>query len=251
MSFRDHFSGHADLYALARPSYPDELFAWLAAATPHQRLALDVGTGNGQAAVALAQRFDEVVATDASEEQVALARPHPKVRYAARPADQSGLPDQSVDLLTVAQAYHWFDAGSFHQEARRVLRPGGVIAVWCYEIFSVDDAFDEAVAELYHGTLGSDWPPERRHIESGYETLPWPWPREPSPSFTMTATWRLEGVLAYLRSWSATQRHLRRTGVDAVTAHEPALRRAWRAADEQRLVSWPLRLVWSRVPQVG
>lgn len=245
-AFRDHFSGHAAVYARFRPSYPDALFDWLAEVAPARAWVLDVATGNGQAALAHAERFARVHATDASAEQIAAATPHPRVHYETRPAHDSGLPVASVDLVTVAQALHWFDPEPFHAEVARVLVPGGIVAAWCYELFAIDPAFDAVMLELYHDVLGADWPPERRHIESGYATLPWPWPQVPHPDFTMTARWGVEQALGYLRTWSATQRYAQREGVDPVSAMEGRLRRAWGDVGE-RQVTWPLKLKVSRV----
>jgi ubiquinone/menaquinone biosynthesis C-methylase UbiE len=131
----DHFSRQAPLYARHRPRYPAGLFAYLAAAAPGHRLAWDCGTGSGQAAVGLAEHFEQVVATDLSAEQIAHAMPHPRIRYVIAPADRvetaqtMGLEPQSVDLVTAAQALHWFDLDRFYAEVRRVLRPGGLLAV--------------------------------------------------------------------------------------------------------------------------
>ena len=244
--FRDHFSGHASDYAAYRPTYPPDLFDALAAHVDTRARALDVATGNGQAALALAERFASVFATDASAEQIAAALPHPAVTYAVRPAHDSGLPGGSVDLITVAQALHWFDPEPFHAEVERVLRPGGVVAAWCYELFTVDASFDAVMLELYHDVLGADWPPERRHIEAGYRTLPWPWPACPMPSVAMRAAWTVDQALGYLRTWSATRRYWQREGVDPVAAMEPRLRSAW-GADAVRPVHWPLTVKVARV----
>ena len=70
----DHFSAHAQNYARFRPTYPTELFAWLASQSPGHRLAWDCGTGNGQAALGLADHFVHVHATDLSPQQLAQAR---------------------------------------------------------------------------------------------------------------------------------------------------------------------------------
>ena len=137
MAFKDHFSGHAAAYARARPTYPDALFDWLAAQCAGHALAWDAGCGNGQASIALASRFDRVHASDPSATQVAAAPTHPRVAWHVEPAEQCSLPDASADLVTVAQAYHWFDYERFAAEATRVLRPGGVVAVWAYGVSSV------------------------------------------------------------------------------------------------------------------
>ncbi len=134
MSFKDHFSGHAAVYASFRPGYPPALIDFVTSLAPGRSLAWDCATGNGQAAVCLAEHFERVIATDASAAQLAQATPHPNVEYRQAPAEQSGLADGSVDLLTVATALHWFDFDRFYAEAERVLAPGGALAAWAYNL---------------------------------------------------------------------------------------------------------------------
>jgi len=244
--FRDHFSGHAEDYGRYRPVYPEALFGWLAALVPQGSRVWDCATGNGQAAVALARHFPEVLATDASAEQVAAAREHPRVRYEVRSASASGLADDAVGLVTVAQALHWFDLEPFQREVARVLAPGGVVAAWCYELFEVCPGFDRPMLELYRDVLGPDWPPERRHIETGYRDLAWPWPKLEPPALHMESDWTLEQTLGYLRTWSAARRWQAREGRDPVALMEAALRAGWGDAASRR-VRWPLRLLVSRV----
>jgi SAM-dependent methyltransferase len=240
--FRDHFSGHAAVYAQARPGYPDALFDWLAARCGGRALCWDAGCGNGQASVALAARFDAVFATDPSAAQVASASPHPRVRYAVEPAEACSLGDGAADLVTVAQAFHWFDTTRFCAEARRVLRPGGVVSVWTYAESRVSPAVDAVFDHLHHGLLGADWPPGREHVLSRYRELPFPFEEMSAPDFEMRCDWSLPQYLAYLRSWSASARHLARTGEDAVAAIAPAMAVAWGDPETTRPVRWPLSL---------
>lgn len=242
MGFKDHFSGHAAIYAAARPTYPEALFDWLAAQCPSRALAWDAGCGNGQASLALAGRFDQVHATDASAAQIAAAPAHPRIRWAVEPGEASSLADASADLVTVAQAWHWFDHARAIAEFRRVLRPGGVVALWTYGISQVDAAVDAVFMRLYAGPLEPYWLPERRHVENGYRELPFPFAEIAAPAFAMSLKWTLPQYLAYLRSWSASQRHLAATGVDAVSAMEAEFAAAWGAPETAREVRWPLGL---------
>jgi len=146
MNFKDHFSTLASNYADARPGYPDEMFEWLALQCPRRRLAWDAGCGNGQASVALAGFFGEVYATDPSEAQIKKAQPHERVQYAVENAEDCSLGDHTANLVTVAQAYHWFDHERFCEEARRVLSNDGVIAMWSYAESMVNTDVDVVVS---------------------------------------------------------------------------------------------------------
>ena len=242
MAFQDHFSGHAAAYAQARPTYPAALFAWLSTQSLRRALAWDAGCGNGQASRALAEHFDAVFASDPSAAQIAAAAPHPRVTFAVEPAEASSLPDASVDLVAVAQALHWFDQQRFHAEVARVLRPDGLFAAWTYERCLVTPAIDAVFARLYVDALDAWWPPERRHVETGYATLPFPYVPIPSPSFSLRCDWTLPQYLAYLRSWSACQRKLAAEGVDAVAELADEFAEAWGDPATERVVSWPVTL---------
>ena len=241
-AFADHFSGHASAYAQARPTYPAALFDWLAAHCPRHGAAWDAGCGNGQASVALGARFASVYATDPSAAQVASALPHPHVRYAVEAAEACSLPDAGVDLVTVAQALHWFDQERFHAQVARVLRPDGLFAAWTYERCLVSADVDAVFERVYGPELGPWWPPERRHVESGYATLPFPYVPVPAPAFELRCDWTLAQYLAYLRSWSACQRRLQAEGVDAVAALADQFTRAWGDPESVRAVVWPMTL---------
>lgn len=240
--FADHFSGHAASYADARPRYPSALFDWLAAQCAGHALAWDAGCGNGQASVALAAHFEAVFATDPSAAQVGAAQAHSRVRYAVEPAERCSLADGSADLATVAQAYHWFDAGAYCAEATRVVRPGGVVAVWTYAESTVSPGVDVVFAHLNDGLVGADWPPEREHVVDGYRGLPFPFEPIAAPAFELACDWTLGQYAAYLRSWSASQRYRKRTGRDAVDEVLPAMAAAWGDPAQARRVRWPLTL---------
>lgn len=242
MSFKDHFSGHSDLYAKARPHYPDALFAWIAGQAPTRGCVWDAGCGNGQASVALARHFGRVVATDPSQRQVDQATADPRVEYRAEPAEHTSLEAHSADAVTVAQALHWFDLDTFVAEVRRVCKPGALFAAWSYANCSVTPAVDAIVADLYDGVLGPYWPPERKLVDEGYASLALPFAAVAAPVFEMRVDWNAEQFLAYLSSWSAAQRQRNATGEDAIAAVAERVCAAWGDPAEPRSVRWTLAI---------
>jgi SAM-dependent methyltransferase len=217
--FKDHFSAQAAAYATYRPAYPPALFEALAGLAPARRLAWDCGTGSGQAAVALAEWFDHVVATDASAGQIAHATPHARVAYRVARAEASGLAAATADLVTVAQALHWFDTGAFFAEAQRVLVPGGVIAAWTYGDAELDTpALADAYRQFSDEVVGAYWPPERRLVHDGYRSIPFPFEELDGPPFTLEQQWTLDDLAGYVRTWSAVARYRAAHGGDPVGA---------------------------------
>jgi len=243
--FQDHFSAQAAAYARFRPNYPPELYEFLAGLTPVRALAWDCGTGNGQAAVGLAAHFRRVIASDASHEQVAEARPHARVTYYVAAAEHPPEVAQGADLVTVAQALHWFDHARFYPQLRRVLRPGGVFAAWGYGLMQITPAVDAVVQDYYARIVGPYWPADRRHVENAYRSLPFPPGEIAVPAFSMRADWSLDALLGYLDTWSATRRYLKDRGEHALGRVQTALARAWEAAETRR-VTWPLFMRASR-----
>jgi SAM-dependent methyltransferase len=246
-TFHDHFSGVANRYADFRPHYPQALFDYLATLVPRESVVWDCAAGNGQASVDLAGRFKKVIATDASKEQIAAGTPHPRVEYRIAPAEQSGLPDRSIGLITVAQAAHWFDFERFYAEARRVLTPNGVIALWAYGVNTVEGAeANELALEYYSETVDAYWPPERKLVEEGYRTIPFPFEEIEAPTFRLEARWTLEQLIGYYSTWSATNRYIKDKGRNPLEPLAAALKRVWNDG-APRLILWPLSLRIGRV----
>ncbi|MFM2320797.1 MAG: hypothetical protein RLZZ215_3418 [Pseudomonadota bacterium] len=239
-SFKDHFSNLAKTYATYRPQYPAELYTWLAKISPSTALAWDCACGTGQASLGLAEYFQQVIATDASEQQIAAATPYPSIEWRVASAEHSGLADQSVDLITVAQALHWFNLNQFYAEAERVLKPQGVLAVWTYGVLKIQQpAINALVQNFYTQILGPYWPPERAIVEKGYQTLPFPFPEFPAPAFSMQLSWSRAQLMGYLRSWSATERYIKAQGHDPVNILEQQVAKLWE--DQTHYVTeWPL-----------
>ncbi|MDD2699950.1 MAG: class I SAM-dependent methyltransferase [Sideroxydans sp.] len=243
MSTADHFSAVASAYAAFRPDYPPALFDWLARVVPNHQLAWDCAAGSGQATVPLASRFERILATDLSAAQLSSIPALPNICTRVAPAEDSGLSDCSTDLVTVAQALHWFDQQAFHTEVQRVLRPGGVIAVWSYSFLSVPiPAVQRLLDMFYESGIGHYWPPERVHVENGYRELPFPYTRIKAPTFDMHQQWTRDHLLGYLRSWSAVARFHADKGYDPVEAFAADIESLWPEA-EVLTVSWPLFLL--------
>lgn len=248
-AFKDHFSANAPAYAAFRPRYPEALFDFLVGLAPGRALAWDCGTGNGQAAVSLGQRFAHVVATDASAGQIANAAPHPRVEYRVAHENDSGLRDTSADLVTAAQALHWFDVRAFFGEARRVLRPRGVLAAWCYVDPALEDpALDRVLQRYYAGTVRDYWPPERKYTLDGYRSIAFPFPDLEAPRFWLERSPTLPEFAGYLRTWSATQRYVEAHGRDPVNDVEAELGTLWGDPSARRPMRWPLYLRACRAP---
>jgi len=212
---------------------------FLASCCTNHNLAWDCATGNGQAARSLIPHFASVIATDASGEQIASAETHTGVEFRVASAEASELPSESVDLVTVAQALHWFDIDEFFVEACRVLRPGGVLAIWCYEHCQVDHAIDGWIMQVY-SEVEEYWPPERDLVERRYADIELPVAGIKAKNFRMQVSWTAADMLDYVRTWSASQRYLDDKGADPTAKYADELRAAW--GHGRRAVVWPLTL---------
>lgn len=239
--FRDHFSSAASAYARFRPRYPDALFDWLLSQVPSLDCAWDCGTGSGQAATTLAERFALVVATDASVAQLAQADAHPRVRYVACTAEHAPLRAGAVSLVTVAQALHWFDTDRFFAEARRALVRGGVIAAWTYgnPTIADDAACDRALARCLDA-VAEYWPHERELVLAGYRTIPFPFDEISAPALALEQRWTLDELTGYVGTWSAVLRFRQAIGEDPTQRLRAELAEVWGDPEQPHLVRWPL-----------
>ena len=246
-SFKDHFSRQASDYAAYRPWYPAELYAHLAAVSPQHERAWDCATGNGQAARGLAEYFAHVVATDASVSQLRNRHEHARIDYCASLAEAVPLAAGSCDVVTVAQAVHWFDFERFYAEVRRVLKPGGVIALWTYGGFGIRPHIDRCIDHFYEHVVGPFWPPERRYIEEDYRTVPFPFAELRSPAIVFETSWTLDHLMNYLGTWSAVLRFRDARGTDPLPALRAELGQLWGAPEATHQVRWPLTLRVGRI----
>lgn len=241
----DRFSGHANLYAQYRIDYPDDLYTFILSFTTHQQTAWDCATGNGQVASALADRFDRVEATDISETQLLLATKKTNIQYQISRAEQTPFANQTFDLITVAQALHWFDVNAFHNEVRRVSKPGAVIAEWGYGLVQLGAGLDTILLDFYRNRIGPYWDPQRKHIDNAYATLPFPFADVQHADFAARRSWSLERFLNYLRTWSAVRQYILENEEDPVTGLGEELTPLW--GDDERDIQFPVFLRVGRV----
>jgi len=236
------FAPLAKTYARARPRYPAEMFAWLAGLVPRHDLAWDCGTGNGQAALGLAAHFPRVVATDISAEQLRHASPHPHIAYRVAPAERSGLDPGSVDVATSAVAVHWFDLTAFGAEVVRVMRPGGVLAVFTYHVGRVAPPFAEVFHRFYWERMKPWFAAGADLVDAGYRTVPLPGAPVQAPDFSVGAEWTLGDLLDFAASWSAVHRYREEVGEDPLPALAAELAPIFSDGDHPLPFRMPLHL---------
>lgn len=245
--FKDHFSAVAGHYALARPEYPDALFAWIAAVAPSRALAWEAGCGSGQASRGLARHFTAVHATDPSARQVAQAQGPSNIGFHVEAGERCSLADASAAAACVAQALHWFDRDAYFAEVARVLQPGGVLVAWGYQDIVVPPALHDAVA-AFAADIRPCWPAERALVDAAYADFEWPFAALDAPRFVLEADWPLPRLLAYFSSYSATQRCRESTGTDPLARHADAIAAAWGDPGTPRRLHWPMFVHARRKP---
>lgn len=242
MDFKDNFSKQSTAYQKYRPSYPKELFDYLSSITKNHDLAWDCGTGNGQSAIGLANYFEKVYATDPSEQQISNAQSHPKITYKVEKAENCSLANNSVDLITVAQALHWFNFEKFYSEVKRVLKPEGIIAVWTYSLPRISSEIDKLILHFHDNIVGEFWQKENQLVAEEYKTIPFPFNEIETPSFKFQKEITLEDLKGLLISWSATQRYKDKNGTDPIIQIEKELDNLWKKLDETQLATWDIFL---------
>jgi SAM-dependent methyltransferase len=246
-NFPDHFSDHARRYLAYRPQYPDSLFSYLSSLVSEHDLALDCATGNGQAALKLTPHFRSILAIDASPQQLALAPSHERIIYVVALADRTPLADASVDLVTVASAFHWLDFPRFYTEVRRVAKPGAILACWGYKRPSVTPEIDAVVQRLDEEVLRDYWLPETRLAVEGYRTIQFPFDEIETPPFRMTHDLNLDRLKGFLGTWSASLRYLDQKWLDPIDEIRDELTEAWGDPQRERQVAWDLHMRVGRV----
>lgn len=234
----DRFSSQAELYARYRIDYPPELYQWLLPQVPGRERAWDCATGNGQVALVLAEHFRQVEATDLSASQLAQAPTRPNITYQPSTAEHTPFPASHFDLITVAQALHWFELAAFNQEVKRLLRPGGVVAEWGYGLVQAGPELDPLIREFYAGTMRPYWDENRWHIDDEYARLPFPFAGVQQARFAVRRQWSAEWFLNYLRTWSSVVKYEKQHGQDPVLGIAEELTRLW--GPGERTIEFPV-----------
>jgi ubiquinone/menaquinone biosynthesis C-methylase UbiE len=247
-TFKDLFSDASENYQTHRPRYPEKLFQYLSEISPTTENVWDCATGSGQAAHSLNQYFSQVFATDASQNQIASATSEDGIEFSIATAENSGLQSNSIDLICVAQALHWFDFDAFFLEVNRVLKADGILAVWSYELLSITAEIDQIVNEFYLGVLDGYWSDERIHIENNYLQLNFPYPKMPTQSFKMICDWNLFDLMGYFSTWSAVKKYKNNNADDPLVVLQTKLLPLWGVPQQQRMIRWPLNLILCRKP---
>jgi len=239
---KDRFSNHAEDYQKYRPSYPEELYAFLLTLVAEKRRAWDCGTGNGQVAVVLAKYFEQVFATDMSEKQLQQAPRLSNIIYKTEPAEKTSFPDHHFDLITVAQAIHWFDFDLFYKEVRHTLQPNGILAVMGYGLIRTEDHINFIIDRFYTQVIGTYWDKERTYIDEAYQTIPFPFEEIKAPAFHHTMEWNLPQLIGYLNTWSAVQIYEKKEQVNPLSWIEEELTKAWGVVNNTKTITFPILL---------
>jgi ubiquinone/menaquinone biosynthesis C-methylase UbiE len=242
---KDNFSKQSAIYARYRPTYPHKLYDFILSLVSNKESAWDCGTGNGQAAKELANVFTNVFATDISQKQIDNAIHSHNIFYSVQPAEHTDFPDNSFDLVTVAQALHWFRFDEFYKEVKRVTKHGGLFAGWTYSLLRISGEINELIGYHHYNTLGSYWDNERKYVDEEYSTLPFPFTKMATPVFTMEYEWTIEELKGYLNTWSALQKFTAQHHYNPVDDLIRSIEPHWK--QERMKIVFPVHLLLGRV----
>lgn len=238
---KDNFSKQSHLYAQYRPEYPDELYQHILSYCISTSCVWDCATGNGQVAKVLSKHFDKVEATDISQKQLDSAFQSSIINYSISAAENTSFPDNHFDLVTVAQALHWFDFGAFFNEVKRVLKPTGILAVWGYSSMKVNVQIDPFIHDFYHNIIGSYWDDERKHIDNQYTDIHFPFKQVETVEFEIKTEWDLPTLKGFFNTWSSVQHFINEEGYNPVNPFINRLETIWKKS-EVKTITFPIFL---------
>lgn len=233
---KDNFSTQAKIYAKYRPGYPEKLFEYLSGLCVNKSLAWDCGTGNGQSAVILSKYFEKVYATDISKKQIDNAEERNNITYAVEPAEQTSIDNNSVDIITVSQALHWFHFEDFYAEVKRVAKPDAIIAVWTYSLLKINQPIDAIIHKYHFETLASYWDAERKYVDDGYQTIPFPFAQLETPALNIELYWTLDDLEGYLNTWSALQKFIKANNQNPVPSVIQEIKEHWKPGEKMKII---------------
>lgn len=236
---KDRFSNHAKQYAIFRPTYPKELYDCIFSHVKKFDVAWDCGTGNGQVARDLSTRFKVVEATDISEQQLANAYKAENIFY-TKADEKTNFPDAHFDLITVAQAIHWFNISEFFKEVKRVAKKDAIIAVWGYSLPTLNPEVDKRLQEFYSKVVGPYWDKERRLIDAQYKTILFPYSEIRTPEFSLSLEWNLQEFQGYLSTWSSVQKYIQANQINPVESFMKEILPLWKS--DRQNINFPLFL---------
>ncbi len=244
---KDLFSKQSDLYAKYRPTYPHALIDYILGFVDNKHAAWDCATGNGQAALLYVDYFEKIFATDISEKQIANATSHPKIIYSISEAEKTSFADNTFDLITVSQAYHWLQFESFFKEATRVGKNGSIVACWGYKLaVASDEKIDELVKFFYADIVGKYWDAERKFVDAKYETIPFKFERLQSKEFYINVEWNVDELLGYFSTWSSVQHFIKINNSNPIDQVERKIRAHWNDGSKKHF-SFQLFLLLGRI----
>lgn len=235
---KDNFSKQASEYSKYRPHYPDTMIDYLISFVKNKSKALDVATGNGQIAHKLSTVFEKVYGIDISQKQLDNAIPAPNLEYKLESAEKTSFDNQTFDLITVAQAIHWFDFDLFYKEIYRILKPDGIFAVLGYGLFSTNVESDVIIRNYYYNIIGPYWDEERKYVDKNYTTIPFPFDEIATDSFENHLTWSFDELMGYLETWSATQHYILKNNSNPLDLIREEFKISWEKNDKK--VTFPL-----------
>ena len=247
MSTKDLFSSHAHVYAAFRPAYPEDLYQFIFKHLHDKSTAWDCATGNGQVAQYLSKHFNQVYATDISQQQIDQAfAGNGNIIYSVGKAEATSFCENQFDLITVAQALHWINTKEFYKEVTRTAKENALLGVWGYSLLHIESNIDSLLLDFYRNTVGQYWDSARKLVDEEYENIDFPFSKIESPGFELKVTWTLDQLAGYLTSWSATQKYIQANRQNPVPSFITTLQPYWKT-QEKKIVTFPIFMKLGRV----
>jgi SAM-dependent methyltransferase len=241
------YSSYAMQYAQSRPGYPEKLFVYLASLVEQHELAWDCATGNGQAALSLTKFFKKIIATDISSDQINHAIKHQQIEYKVCSAEQSGLDNNSIDLVTIASAIHWFNLDRYYNEVQRIIKSGGILAAWTYHVGYVEPPFDKLFLHFYTDILSPYFGARAKLVDEKYSKINLPGKHIDVTDFYVSANWKLFNMLNFINSWSGTQQYIKENEKNPVDLISKELEQIWGDPEKIHTIRWRLFIKISRL----